>query len=101
MLFKLERRAVAQGAVAAVGVGEGFEVIEDRERCGGAGAGALSAVEGGGMASRRASALRVATKLSARALSWGWAVRLIRRVRPAAAVSVAKASAAYWTPRSL
>ena len=37
MFFKLERGAVAEGAVAAVRVVEGFDVIEDHESGGGAG----------------------------------------------------------------
>ena len=72
LFFKLERRAVAERAVAAVRVVEGLDVIENQQSGGGAGAGALSEaewVEGGGVWPLRHSVLSVATKLSARALS--------------------------------
>ena len=55
----------------------------------------------GGTWPLRHSVLRVATKLSARALSQGLAVRLMLRVTPQAAVRWRKASAASWTPRAL
>ena len=76
----------------------------------------------GGICPAKASALRVATAerseaacrrqpegrarrrpatLSARALSYGLAVRLMLRVTPCAAVRAVKASQAYCTPRSL
>ena len=60
LFFKLERRTVAERAVAAVRVVEGLDVIENQQGGGGA---------GGWHLALRHSVLSVATKLSARALS--------------------------------
>ncbi len=62
MFFEVKWRAIAERTVAAARVIEGFDVVEGHELRGGAGG-------WDGMALPKHSVLRVATKLSASALS--------------------------------
>ena len=87
MFFKMERGAVAEGAVAAVRVVEGFDIVEDHESGDGAG--------GRDLSGQALSLERGDETFGHWALSQGLPVRLMLRVTPQAAVICAKASAAY------